>query len=68
MAKETPTEETSGPTTDREALDESLWQSLNVFVKKCGGDILKVSADERQALHDELEAWAVLVFAVESDE
>ena len=42
------------------ALDQSLWRSVAAFVKKCGGDVAKVSPEERDGFLEELAAWAVL--------
>lgn len=49
------------PTTQTsDELDDSLWLAVAAFVKKCGGDVAKVSAEEREEFGEALAAWAVL--------
>lgn len=55
-------------TTVDEALEASLWQSVRVFVAKCGGDLTKVSPEDREYFADELLAWALLVLDDEGEE
>lgn len=60
--------ENEATTETLDELDDSLWLAVAAFVKKCGGDVAKVSDAEREEFGEALAAWAVLALVDEAVE
>ena len=50
------------------ALQSSLWRAIEVFVKKCGGEITKAKPEDCEQFGEEIQAWATLAMDEEETE